>query len=670
MQITAWSSGFESASATSTMVNYAASSNVNAIMPEVRLRGDAYYASTLEPPGTGVAPSPAGYDSLADCIAKAHPLGIEVHPWVVTYRIWTTTTGPGHTTPEHLWWTHGPGNTDPAQDWMMYSDTGAWDYSGTVSLDPGHPAVQDYLVTVFMDIVNRYDVDGLNLDYLRYPGTNWGYNPASVQRFNAEYGRSGNPSPGDTTWQNWRRDQITNLVKRLYLEIKAVKPQVKLSADVWNSWSTGNATYLQDWNSWMQNHWIDFVHPMLYTSNNTTYHGWLDDAVNRQYGRHVYPLVDASLGITANVLPQIDLVRQHGFPGLGLYAYNSIPDKPALQSALTGGPFPTAVPPADMPWLTAPTLGMLKGHVLNASGNAIYPATVTIQSRSTKNTGTGFYGFVDLATGTYTVSASAPGYLSSTGQVTLTVGQVATLDLALGTDTTPPSTPTNLAATPVSGTQVNLTWTASTDNVGVTGYKVFRDGAQIGASATASYSDSTCAPATTYTYTVSAYDAAGNESAQSTVAVARTPGVKNYAPTSITLTRGTVSSGSVTNLAANDSSYLVITAQKVGGTRYVDWYSSVTIAEAPASITRLTITFDGKLSASQTQVLYLYNWSTSSWTQFDSRTVGNSDVTVTWSTSSPASYISSTGQIRLRQYVTRSSSFTSSSDLSQFKVEY
>ena len=266
---------------------------------------------------------------------------------------------------------------------------------------------------------------------------------------------------------------------------------------------------------------------------------------------------------------------------------------------------------------------------------------------------------------TYTVSAyDAAGNNSA---------QSAPATATTPADTNPPSVPTNLTATPVSQTQVNLAWTASTDNVGVTGYKVYRNTVQIGTSATVSYSDSTCSPSTTYTYNVSAYDAAGNNSAQSAPAVATTPPgatVKNYAPTAITVTTGTVTTGSVANLAANDSSYLVITAKKVGSTRYVDWYSSVTIAEAPASITKLTITFDGKLSASLTQTLHIYNFSTSSWTQIDSRTVGTSDVTVSWNTTSPASYISSTGQIRLRQYVTRSSNFTSSSDFSQFTVEF
>ncbi len=89
-------------------------------------------------------------------------------------------------------------------------------------------------------------------------------------------------------------------------------------------------------------------------------------------------------------------------------------------------------------------------------------------------------------------------------------------------DTTAPSIPTNLSATAISSSQVNLTWTASTDNVGVTGYKLYRGGTQVGTSATNSYSDSALTASTTYSYTVSAYDAAGNASAQSSSANATT----------------------------------------------------------------------------------------------------------------------------------------------------
>jgi len=90
------------------------------------------------------------------------------------------------------------------------------------------------------------------------------------------------------------------------------------------------------------------------------------------------------------------------------------------------------------------------------------------------------------------------------------------------TDTTAPSVPTGFSATTISPTQINLSWTASTDNVAVTGYKVNRDGIQVGTAASALYSDTGLTPSTAYTYTVSAYDAAGNESTQSTSAGATT----------------------------------------------------------------------------------------------------------------------------------------------------
>jgi Fibronectin type III domain len=90
------------------------------------------------------------------------------------------------------------------------------------------------------------------------------------------------------------------------------------------------------------------------------------------------------------------------------------------------------------------------------------------------------------------------------------------------TDTTPPTVPAGVTAQPVSSSQINLSWTASTDNVGVTGYRVFRDGAQIAAVATTSYQNTGLLPSTTYGFTVAAYDASGNQTTQSKSVTATT----------------------------------------------------------------------------------------------------------------------------------------------------
>ncbi len=119
---------------------------------------------------------------------------------------------------------------------------------------------------------------------------------------------------------------------------------------------------------------------------------------------------------------------------------------------------------------------------------------------------------------TYTVQA-----VDAAGNVSAQSAPASATTLPAGTlDTTAPSTPTNLTATAISSTQINLAWTASTDNVGVTGYKVFRGGTQVGTAATNSYSNTGLTASTAYTYTVSAYDAAGNNSAQSASASATT----------------------------------------------------------------------------------------------------------------------------------------------------
>ena len=114
----------------------------------------------------------------------------------------------------------------------------------------------------------------------------------------------------------------------------------------------------------------------------------------------------------------------------------------------------------------------------------------------------------------------------------LTQSQIQTdMVTTLGTDTVAPSTPTGLTATPVSTTQINLSWTASTDNVGVTGYQVFRNGSQIATTTTPSYSNTGLSPSTSYSYAVKAVDAAGNLSALSATVSATTPAADTTAPT-------------------------------------------------------------------------------------------------------------------------------------------
>ncbi|MEK7095998.1 MAG: fibronectin type III domain-containing protein, partial [Patescibacteria group bacterium] len=142
------------------------------------------------------------------------------------------------------------------------------------------------------------------------------------------------------------------------------------------------------------------------------------------------------------------------------------------------------------------------------------------------------------STYSYTVSAyDAAGNVSvqsaaqsATTQTSSEVILIPTIPLIPTSDTTPPTTPTNLTATAPSTSQINLSWNASTDNTAVMGYKIYRNGIHITTSLTPSYSNMNLAPSTSYTYSVAAYDAAGNVSPQTAGVSGATPATMPILP--------------------------------------------------------------------------------------------------------------------------------------------
>ncbi|MBP6964393.1 MAG: family 10 glycosylhydrolase [Armatimonadetes bacterium] len=509
-----WASGYAIVSPTATQdtVDRIKSWNCNVILMQVRKRCDAYYISSLEPTGTQPSPDP-GYDPLADMVAKAHAQGMEVHTWVVPYRAWTYATPPPHTTPEQVYYLH--------PEWLSQYANGdtLWDgrYS---SLDPGIPAVEDYLIGVFMDIVQRYDIDGFMLDYIRYYNTAWGYNPTAVARFNAEYGRTGLPSSTDPVWCQWRRDQVSNLVKRLYLEVKSVKPQLKVGALVWKTAASGYSDVLQDWDRWMTNHWLDYTSPMNYTGDNATFHTNALDSLSRGYGHHIYMGMSGSENPISTTIWQIEDEQSIGFPGMHFYNYAQpdagMPNQDGFRDALLAGPFPTQVSVPAMPWLITPTKGFLKGFIRDEGGAAVYPATATVVGLglSDKNSGTGFYGFSEVAPGTYTVRVTSPGCIPAERQVTITAGQVASLDFTLVRDSVAPVI-SNVRAENVQGTHAQIKWDTDDESTSQVEYgpttaygAVTAEDMLRATSHSVQLVDLT--PLTTYHFRVRSYDAARN----------------------------------------------------------------------------------------------------------------------------------------------------------------
>ncbi len=455
--------------------------NLNAIVAQVVRRGDCFCNRASVPRTEDPALAPTPFDPLQSLIDKAHAQGIEVHAWVIATAIWRGSMPPA--APTHVFNAHGPSASGTA-NWIMSREDGMQQLSTDWMLDPGHPDAAQYIANVATSIVQNYAVDGINLDRIRYPdgnyGTNvpsWGYNPVAVARFQQATGRTDRPAPQDPQWTQWRRDQVTNIVRKVYVESYAIRPSVRVSADTitygfgpqslggWQN-TRAYAEQLQDWDAWMREGILDLNIPMNYKRDQTSpsdqrrmYQEWSDFAKDEQYRRQ--SVVGAALylnDIAASVrqariavAPSSNGNASAGWAG---YSYRTPDDQtnagtrsgaasrielqraltqPSSYDPLTPAVFAGAMPVPAMPWKTQPTTGHLRGVLRAPDGSALaqtkvdlYESTTGTLVRSQTTDGTGWFAFVDLYGATYRL-ASPSGTL---GTVDIIAGRLTTLGQA------------------------------------------------------------------------------------------------------------------------------------------------------------------------------------------------------------------------------------------------
>src|SRR6266516_5218955 len=282
-----------------------------------------------------------------------------------------------------------------------------------------------------------------------------------------------------------------------------------------------------------------------------------------------------------------------------------------------------------------------------------------------------------ITDGTSTFTVSADGAVTQGANELIASGLPKTFnldDVEGQPDTTPPVI-SNVQSSSITASSALITWDTDEASNSVVEYGLTTGYGSAASDATNVTSHSitlnSLGTNTLYHYRVKSTDAAGN-TATSIDHSFQTGGSSAYAPASTTILQGSLSSGSFSNLAANDASYYVVSSTTSGSNRFSVWFGDITIAETPSSVSKLTTTYDGKYSRSgRTQTLYLYNWSTASWTQIDARSVGTTDVTVSNAQTSPGNFISATGEVRLRVLASggANKSFTASGDQVQFVVE-
>ncbi len=360
-----WVSRFEYDSPTkiATIMQKAADANFNVVYFQVRGAGDAFYKSSLEPCSVGLCGHLGGtpsWDPLAVAIQEAHSRGLQLHAWLNAFAGW----GAGSTTscgylqesdagnPRHMLLAH--------PEWKVVDNAGVThpcpNPEEYVYVSPGYAGARTHLARVAADIARRYDVDGVQLDRIRLPGTKWSHDKASLAAFGKD------PAAYPAEWANFRRSLIDLAVKEVYDSVGAVKPKLPISGAIWqiytDQWgwnsSQGYTQYYQDPYAWATGGYFDVGVPMTYYTIDAAYcdHAdWaclLDDHLQRLQangGRHAYIGIGAKNG-AAEVEKQIKLARQQGAKGVSIYSYGTV-ESGGIWSVLKGGVFAqkASVPP-------------------------------------------------------------------------------------------------------------------------------------------------------------------------------------------------------------------------------------------------------------------------------------------------------------------------------------
>ncbi|MBD3277902.1 MAG: family 10 glycosylhydrolase [Candidatus Aegiribacteria sp.] len=254
------------------MLYRAAEAGANGVVVQVCGRGRAYFDSQILPP----APHREGFDPLSYTISKARPLGLEVHAWVNAFLVWSSPQPPSDSS--HVWHLH--------PEWFMTDRYGrsTRDYTraeceqnGLVgaTLSPALPGVRAFVAAICSEVAENYNVDGIHLDYIRYPNPSFGYEKASIGAFYLSTGmdpldmfrRHGGSDSLSRAWSEWKKTMVTRTVETVRSVLRSRSPGVQLSCAVMADSQSAASHYSCDWRQWLKDDLVDFVCTMAYTDN-------------------------------------------------------------------------------------------------------------------------------------------------------------------------------------------------------------------------------------------------------------------------------------------------------------------------------------------------------------------------------------------------------------------
>ena len=340
------------------LVGQARDAGFNALFVQVRGRGDAYFSSTLEPRAAALAGQPATFDPLADLLRAAHAARMRVHAWVNVNLVASAVTLPAarnHLVQQHPDWLMVPrdlavelGTLSPRNP-AYVGRIARWTRAQLADVEglyasPIHPGAAAHAVAVVADLVQRYPVDGVHLDYVRYPRGDFDYGPAAMREFRASLDEELAPAEArrlaerartdplvfaDTfpvRWTSFRRSRLTALVMRMRTAVKSARPDALVSAAVVPDAVEAAGVRLQDWGLWAQTGLLDAVCPMAYTPDLSDFARQVSDAARTATPGALWAGIGAYKLDPAQALAQIQEARRAGSTGYVLFSYDSMTD--------------------------------------------------------------------------------------------------------------------------------------------------------------------------------------------------------------------------------------------------------------------------------------------------------------------------------------------------------
>ncbi len=312
-----------------------AENGFTAILPNMLWGGVAFYQSDVLPVAESVAERG---DQIEQCLAACRRHGVECHVWKVNFNMgWVADR-------EFMAAMKEQGRTQVSFDG---AENARW-------LCPSHPANQKLEIEAMLEVARKYAVDGIHFDYIRYPGRQGCFCEGCRQRFAEAIGRKVVNWPADTRddeeitekWLEFRRRQITTVVRSVSERGRTIRPGLEISAAVFRNWPADRDTIGQDWSMWCERGYLDFVCPMDYTESNGQFEGMVERQLQWTGDVPCYPGIGLSTWNdptdVCKTIEQIRITRQLGTGGFTIFNYGPAQLRDVLPLLGAGITRPTA----------------------------------------------------------------------------------------------------------------------------------------------------------------------------------------------------------------------------------------------------------------------------------------------------------------------------------------